>query len=405
MFNTTDYTTMKNIVIILLLACSSLVSAKSYTFIVENPSKFDRADQPIVLTSQQFGGAIPAGYPVAYLGKKQIPVQVDDLDRDGKVDEIALTVNLKTLQKDVLTLKFAAKPSKKVFPKRVNAQMFMKEGKALVPIKEIASPTGNLYNALHHHGPAFESEWMAYRFYFDKKQTIDVYGKKQPRLELPESLWYPTDSMLAKNFGDDILLVKDYVSVGTFKGWDGKKALHIEPVSNRTARILADGPVRTVVEMESDNWQYQSQSVQMTTRAILYAGHRDLEIVNYLSAADLAALTFCTGVQKFPEMTAYEKDNVLAVWGRNWPVADTVKYEKETVGLAVFCPEETTHSAKREDESNFLYLLNGNPVIRYYATVYWKKQEGGVQTAQEFFNQLPQWKQSLVERVLVRPKR
>lgn len=396
---------MKNIVLLMLLACCTFVSAKSYTFIVDNPSKFDRADQPIVLTGQQFGGAIPAGYAIAFLGKKQIPVQADDLDHDGKVDEIALTVNLKALQKEALTLKFAAKPSKKVFAKRVNAQMFKKEGKTLVPIKEIASPTGNLYNALHHHGPAFESEWMAYRFYFDRKQTIDVYGKKQPRLELAESLWYPTDSMLAKNFGDDILLVKEYVSVGTFKGWDGKKALHIEPVSNRTARILANGPVRTVVEMESDNWQYQRQSVQMTTRAILYAGHRDLEIVNYLSAADLAALSFCTGVQKFPEMTAYEKDNVLAVWGRNWPVADTVKYEKETVGLAVFCPEETAHSAKSEDESNFLYLLNGSPVIRYYATVYWKKQEGGVQTAQEFFNQLPQWKQSLVERVLMRPKR
>ena len=396
---------MKNIVFILLLTCNTLVSAKSYTFMVENPSKFDRADQPIILTRQQLGEAIPAGYPIALLGKKQIPVQADDLNQDGKSEEIAMTINLKALQKVTLTLKFATMPSKKVFPKRVNAQMFKLEGKEIVPVKEISSTTGTLYNTLQHHGPAFESEWMAYRFYFDKKQTIDVYGKKQPRLELAESLWYPTDSMLAKNFGDDILLVNSYVSVGTFKGWNGKKALHIEPVSNRTARILANGPVRTVVEMESDNWQYQKQSVQMTTRAFLYAGHRDLEIVNYLSAADLGALTFCTGVQKFPEMTAYEKDNVLAVWGRNWPVADTVKYEKETVGLAVFCPEETAHSAKREDESNFLYLLNGSPVIRYYATVYWKKQQGGVQTAQEFFNQLPQWKQSLEERVLVRPKR
>ncbi len=396
---------MKKLLLFLLLVSSISVSAKSYTFVVENPSKFDRPDQPIVLTVQQFGGSLPVGYPVATFGKKQIPVQSDDLDRNGKVEEIALTVNLKALQKESLTLKFVTKPSKKIFPKRVNAQMFKKEGNEIVPIKEISSTTGNLYNNLHHHGPAFESEWMGCRFYFDKKQTIDVYGKKQPRLELAESLWYPTDSMLAKNFGDDILLVNNSVSVGTFKGWDGKKALHIEPVSNRTARILANGPVRTVVEMESDNWRYQNQSVQMTTRAFLYAGHRDLEIVNYLSATDLAAQTYCTGVQKFPEMTSYNKDNVLAVWGRNWPVADTVKYEKETVGLAIYCPEEITKSTKCEDTDNYLYLLNGNPVIRYYATVYWKKQQGGVQTALEFFNQLPQWKQSLTEHVMVRPKR
>jgi hypothetical protein len=332
-------------------------------------------------------------------------VQADDLNRDGKVEEIALTANLKASQKELLTLRFASKPSKKIFPKRVHAQLFRKEGKDILPITEISSPTGNLYNNLHHHGPAFESEWMGYRFYFDKKQTIDVYGKKQPRLELAESLWYPTDSMLAKNFGDDILLVSSYVSVGTFKGWDGQKALHIEPVSNRTARILANGPVRTVVEMESDNWQHQNQSVQMTTRAILYAGHRDLEIVNYLAANDLPAQTYCTGVQKFPEMTPYNQGNVLAVWGRNWPVADTVKYEKETVGLAVFCPEDITKSTQVQDKDNFLYLLKGAPVIRYYATVYWKKQQGGVQTADEFFRQLPAWKKTLTEGILVRPKR
>jgi hypothetical protein len=396
---------MKHIFLLTLLASCSLASAKSFSFQVENPSNFDRPDQPIVLTAQQFGGSIPAGFPVAYIGKKQVPVQADDLNRDGKVEEIALTANLKASQKELLTLRFASKPSKKIFPKRVHAQLFRKEGKDILPITEISSPTGNLYNNLHHHGPAFESEWMGYRFYFDKKQTIDVYGKKQPRLELAESLWYPTDSMLAKNFGDDILLVSSYVSVGTFKGWDGQKALHIEPVSNRTARILANGPVRTVVEMESDNWQHQNQSVQMTTRAILYAGHRDLEIVNYLAANDLPAQTYCTGVQKFPEMTPYNQGNVLAVWGRNWPVADTVKYEKETVGLAVFCPEDITKSTQVQDKDNFLYLLKGAPVIRYYATVYWKKQQGGVQTADEFFRQLPAWKKTLTEGILVRPKR
>jgi hypothetical protein len=396
---------MKHVFLLALLASCTLASAKSFSFQVENPSDFDRPDQPIVLTAQQFGGSIPTGFPVAYIGKKQVPVQADDLNRDGKVEEIALTANLKASQKELLTLRFASKPSKKIFPKRVHAQLFKKEGKEILPITEISSPTGNLYNNLHHHGPAFESEWMGYRFYFDKKQTIDVYGKKQPRLELAESLWYPTDSMLAKNFGDDILLVSSYVSVGTFKGWDGQKALHIDPVSNRTARILANGPVRTVVEMVSENWQHQNQSVQMTTRAILYAGHRDLEIVNYLAANDLPAQTYCTGVQKFPEMTAYNQGNVLAVWGRNWPVADTVKYEKETVGLAVYCPEEITKSTQIQDKDNFLYLLKGAPVIRYYATVYWKKQQGGVQTADEFFRQLPTWKKTLTERILVRPKR
>lgn len=395
---------MKHTLICFFLILSVMADAKSYTFLIENPSDFDRKDQPVVLTVAHFGGAVPAGFPVAYVKNTQVPVQADDLDRNGKTDEIALTVDLKANEKVQLKLKFQPSASDKIFPKRVNAQMFKIENEQNIPVQEVSSPTGDLYNALHHHGPAFESELMGYRLYFDKKQTIDVYGKKQPRLELAQSFWYPTDEQLARNFGDDILLVKDYVSVGTFKGWDGKKATHIEPVTNRTARILADGPVRTVVDMVVENWAYQGQKVQLTSRYILYAGHRDLEVVNYVSAPDLKALSFCTGVQKFPEMTAYNRDQVVAVWGRNWPVNDTIKYEKETIGLAVYCPEAVTAGFK-QDKSNFLYLLKGFPVIRYYATVYWKKEEGGVKTDQEFFEKLPLWKQSLDEAVLVRPKR
>lgn len=377
-----------------------MASARSYKFIVENPSGFDRKDQPVVLDASHFGGLIPQDFPVAFVAGKQVPVQADDLDRDGNTEEIAILLDLKANQKIVVTLKFKKKGGSTVFSRRLNAQMFKKEDGKIIPVKEASSPTGDLYNSLHHHGPAFESELMAYRLYFDKKQTIDVYGKKQPRLELAESLWYPTDEQLARNFGDDILLVKDYVSVGTFKGWNGSKATHIEPITNRTARILAEGPVRTVVDMVSENWAYNGQTVQLTNRVFLYAGHRDIEIVNYVYSKNLTALNFCTGVQKFPEMTSYEKDNVMAVWGRNWPVNDTIKYEKETVGLAVYCPEDIV-SQKIEDKSNFLFLLKGLPVIRYYATVYWKKEEGGVRTDNEFFAKLPLWKQSLKETVLV----
>jgi len=379
---------------------SMIASARSYKFIVENPSGFDRKDQPVVLDASSFGGLIPQDFPVAFVAGKQIPVQADDLDRDGNTEEIAILLDLKANQKIVVTLKFKKKAGSSVFPRRLNAQMFKKEDGKIIPVKEASSPTGDLYNSLHHHGPAFESELMAYRLYFDKKQTIDVYGKKQPRLELAESLWYPTDEQLARNFGDDILLVKDYVSVGTFKGWNGSKATHIEPITNRTARILAEGPVRTVVDMVSENWAYNGQTVQLTNRVFLYAGHRDIEIVNYVYSKNLTALNFCTGVQKFPEMTSYEKDNVMAVWGRNWPVNDTIKYEKETVGLAVYCPEDIV-SQKIEDKSNFLFLLKGLPVIRYYATVYWKKEEGGVRTDKEFFAKLPEWRQSLSETVRV----
>jgi len=73
--------------------------------------------------------------------------------------------------------------------------------------------------------------------------------------------------------------------------------------------------------------------------------------------------------------------------------------------LAVYCPRQMTMDTQRQDKNNFLYLLKGSPVIRYYATVYWKKEEGGVQTDQEFFAKLVPWKQSLDEPIRIHLKR
>ena len=80
---------------------------------------------------------------------------------------------------------------------RVYADMIYKpDKKTMRYVTEMSSDSDNMYNRMHHHGVAFESEIMAYRLYFDNKQTVDMYGKKIPRLELEESLWYPTDEQL-----------------------------------------------------------------------------------------------------------------------------------------------------------------------------------------------------------------
>ena len=89
----------------------------------------------------------------------------------------------------------------------------------LSPITNNQSSLPDTYHSLHHHGVAVESELMAYRIYFDKKQTIDPYCKRKPQLELAQSHWYPNDSLLAAGYGDDILRVSGTVGVGSVKYW------------------------------------------------------------------------------------------------------------------------------------------------------------------------------------------
>ena len=148
------------------------------------------------------------------------------------------------------------------------------------PITEwTADPTIDTYHQLHHHGVAVESELMAYRIYFDKKQTIDPYCKRKPQLELAQSHWYPNDSLLAAGYGDDILRVSGTVGVGSVKYWNGKKMVHIEPVAERSQRIVSQTKNEATIEVSVRGWtpvlpedQKTSRPVDLTTRYTMRAG-------------------------------------------------------------------------------------------------------------------------------------
>ena len=116
-------------------------------------------------------------------------------------------------------------------------------------------PLIDTYHQLHHHGVAVESELMAYRIYFDKKQTIDPYCKRTPQLELAQSYWYPNDSLLAAGYGDDILRVSGTVGVGSVKYWNGKKMVHFENVAERSQRIVRQSRNSATIEVAVKDWK------------------------------------------------------------------------------------------------------------------------------------------------------
>ena len=237
------------------------------------------------------------------------------------------------------------------------------------PIREWTdSPDVDTYHQLHHHGVAVESELMAYRIYFDKKQTIDPYCKRTPQLELAQSYWYPNDSLLQAGYGDDILRVSGTVGVGSVKYWNGEKMVHIEPVAERSQRIVRQTRKEAVIEVAVKGWQVEGKSVDMTVQYTMRAGHRDMRCDVYLSEP---VEGLCTGVQTIPAkggnnhqspITNHQLQNgvLLSSWGTDWPVNDSTKYAKETVGLGVFIPGECAGRLV-QDRQNKLCLLSFSP--------------------------------------------
>ena len=281
----------------------------------------------------------------------------------------------------------------------------------LSPITDNRSPLPDTYHSFHHHGVAVESELMAYRIYFDKKQTIDVYCKRKPQLELATSYWYPNDSLLAEGYGDDILRVGGTVGVGSVKYWNGKLC-HFDKVAERSQRIVSQKKDQATIEVADKGLELGGQIVNLAVRYTMKAGHRDMRCDVSLSAP-IEGL--CTGVQTIPAkgpnqqstITNYQLPNgtLLVSFGTDWPVNDTVKYAKETVGLAVFIPKAYAGELV-QDKSNNLCLLKLSPITNnlspihhchFYLTVVGATKENHpvATTAEEWLAYLRKWAKKL----------
>lgn len=398
-------------ILLFLCACPAVMFAQSgeKTISIEITNDWTKAkvDEPVVLKVNDLKTEFIVRSATVWEGSTEVPSQLDDLNGDRRVDELAFVINLAPKSKKTVKVTLSAKKSEKQYVPRVYAEMLVSDKKGKhVPVQSVTIPgTSNIYNQMHHHGPAFESELVAYRLYFDAKQTVDLYGKFNKGLEIKESQFYPTDEQLARGFGDDVLRVGGSCGLGTLKGWDGKKATHIEPVSTRTERILAYGPIRTVTEIEANEWQYQGSELNMINRYTLYAGHRDAVVETFFEEP-LRKEVFCTGVQDIVGSLSYsDHKGLIGCWGTDWPVNDTVKYAKETVGLAAYIPQKYVR-AEVKDKVNYLYTIgaNGSKYIRYNITFTSMKETFGYKTSEAWFAYIRQWKEELEHPVVVKIK-
>ena len=388
------------------LSASAQGQEKKIEVIVENPWNAEKVDEPVVIDLSSLGAGFTVKSATVFDGTNEIPSQLDDMNGNTRADELAFVINLPASGKKTLNVTLSSLKSDKTYPARVYAEMLFRTSKKNKYAKGYAiyaDGASDTYNVQHHHGAAFESELVAYRIYFNEKQTTDLYGKFHKGLELEESQFYPTDEQLKRGFGDDVIKVNSSCGAGTLRGWDGTQSTLIKPVAVRGQRILASGPVRTIVDAEVKGWQYQNKELNMINRYTLYAGHRDAQ-VDVLFDAPLDKEVFCTGVQNITGHADMFSDHngLVASWGTDWPVNDTVKYKKETVGLATYIPKKYVVK-ETSDKENFLYTISapGKSSFRYYTSFTSCKETFGYPDKEKWFAYVQVWKKALEQPVKI----
>ena len=395
---------MKQIILLFALGLTFSASAQqSFTVNVENPSKNARQDEPVVISLAKYG---PVSSALVTANGQEVPCQLDDLDLDEQMDELCFLADLKGKEKKAYSVTLYADGEPRHYSARVYTEMVIRNDKVKEKNKHdnfVSSLTArgdcaNSYNLLHHHGVDFESELNGIRIYFDKRQTLDLYGKFQKRLELKETQFYTSAEQKKQGYGDDVLWVGNTFGLGAFRGWDGQKPTMVDPVKNRTQRVISYGPLRTIVEVIDQGWKADASkaAVNMTLRYIQYAGHRDTDVEVYFNK-DVSDYRFSTGIINVKGSQEFsDRKGLRACWGTDNPSTDTINWKPETVGLAILIAQKNMVSEEAANKDNYAYVIKTNGKQMAYKVNYCSDNETfGFHDAKAWFNYLNEWRREV----------
>ena len=408
---------MKFLHTLCLLAAITLTAQaqQTLTVSVNNPMKKHRTDVPVVIKLAEYGDVRSA---LVTCNGVEIPCQLDDIDQDETFDELCFLADVGSKETRQYAISLYDKGEPRQYEPRVFAEMVMSNTKDKKLKKNqqnnfIESITARgdaayTYNLQHHHGVDFESELNGIRIYFDARQTLDLYGKFHKRLELKDTQFYTDDDQKAKGYGDDVLWVGQTFGLGAFRGWDGQQPTLVEPVRTRTQRIISYGPLRTIVEVSVRGWKAPSTNpaaapLNMKLIYTQYAGHRDTDVDVYFNR-DADSYQFSTGiinVKGSEEFSDYK--GLRACWGTDYPATDTLKWKRETVGLAVLVPRQNIASEEPANKDNYAYVVKVSGRHMAYKVTYTSANETfGYHSAKEWFEYLKEWKKEVEQPIVVK---
>mgnify|MGYP002761814884 FL=1 len=379
---------------------------------VKNPSGEARQDVPVVMDLKPWGDIRKA---VVKVDGKEIPSQLDDLDRDCVNDELCFLVNLGKKEKKTYCVSLYEEGEQAQYPARTFAELCLpSRNKKLaknqqdIYLKSIAfdKRTKDPYHYVHSHGICFESDLVAMRVYFDHRQTIDLYGKINPGLVIEKTQFYPSEEQIAAGSGDDCLWVGNTYGLGALRGWDGQNQVLLNDLKYQEQRVISEGPLRAIVELDDRGWTPAPglKPVNATIRYTIYAGHRDFDVDVFFNK-DVSNYDFATGLINVKGSSEYADGKGLrGCWGSDWPTGkDDGKHKLETVGLGIYVPAQML--AKQMPANKDCYTQVVRPIgnkLSYKLAYTSTNETYGPKGEKEWYEWLKCWKKQIEQPIIVK---
>lgn len=259
------------------------VEAQSVKITVTKTSKEIRLREPVAVAWADIG-SILGSVKVEKLRLidekgRSIAFQIDDLDGDGVSDELAFQADVGRDEPAVflLTAQVDTLPPP-IGPLRTDAQN-LKKVEGVARFLDDDDGPGSLRSESRYpfDGVGWESELIGYRLYLDERNAIDIQAKRTPGLHWKfigtSGVNYHQDA----HWGMDVLHVGPSLGFGGVAFWTGDTIIKPDKLDRRRCRVLARGPVRTIVRVDYDGWNVSGSKKDITSMFIQYAGDRAFE--------------------------------------------------------------------------------------------------------------------------------
>ncbi|MCC8089316.1 MAG: DUF4861 domain-containing protein [Rikenellaceae bacterium] len=348
-----------------LASCSTKTENKELIVEVSNPGSLERIDEAVVLTRTQLAPENDKFLPAVLdtVSGTYVASQLDDLDGDGKWDELAFVTNLEPDGTSVLKIVWVDPADYPQFPVRTNIRYGRKLSKDS-PIVELDSDV--IYKDLQQtikdlgfypfqmDGVAWENDKGGFRHYFDGRNNRDYFGKRVTYMVLDsvgiKDDGFPGDTYhVWAHWGRDIMSVGSSFGIGGLGAWvDGERFGRLgrlasefdDRIDSTKYTRITEGPVRSIFALDFYGWEIEDNKVDSIRQIVtIWAGRHNYEnkVIAYSDLPE--GVELITGIARiFNDMPLEEikLDNCTVM-----ATHDHQSYDKEFImGMGLIIPNK-----------------------------------------------------------------
>ncbi len=339
-----------------LFSCQSEVK---FTF--KNPLAVDRADEVIVLTRADLAAKTELKDGMLPLFKtgagKTVPGQVDDVDGDGKWDELVLLLDFEKNQEQELTVEWVTEENYPKYEKRTNLRLGIKQedGSWKEEDNYKAIPYTEEFKVISQgEGVTWENDKIGFRVYFDCRNVKDLFGKLLPRMvaddvHTPEFGSYHD----LTDWGMDVLHCGSSLGAGGIALLKNDSLFRLGSTDVYEYQKIIEGPFRSIFELRYSGWNVDGEDMEAVERITIYPGKYWFESdVTFTGCSDEDQVV--TGI-----VTSMLKEKPFAFKAAGFQCVGThgvQSLNNDELGMAVIVPESEAGKIGQTSNINFAKL-------------------------------------------------